>query len=119
MHSGYRGALLSALAEGQSSMQKSDEDQDGNAELAAPFKRRKWKSNEIFLLIEARKHKEIDLRQGQGRKGLWKGVSKTLAEAGFDRSPEQCKTVWFTLVKRYKVQTPLLLWSAEFEVLCP
>lgn len=91
-----------ALAEGKLSKQKCEEDQDEKAELAAPIKRRKWKSNEVFLLIEARKDEEIDLPQGQGRKGLWKGVSKTLAKAGFDRRPEQCKRAWFTLVKKYK-----------------
>lgn len=86
-------------------MQDVDDDQDDARNVTAPIKRRKWKSSEILKLIEARKQKELDMRQGQGqgRKGIWKGVSETLAEAGFDRSPEQCKTVWYSLVKKYKI----------------
>eukprot|EP00250_Pteridium_aquilinum_P012858 c20989_g1_i1 orf=816-3770(-) len=87
-----------AIAEGVSML----ENKEDQVKSAVPIKRRKWTSKEILSLVEARKQKEINLHQGHGRKGLWKGVSEILAEAGFDRSPDQCKTVWFSLVKKYK-----------------
>ncbi|KAI5077518.1 hypothetical protein GOP47_0007342 [Adiantum capillus-veneris] len=122
------GAAIEASADGAPVL-KHDEDQDDDAKVEAPTRRRKWKSNEILLLIEERKVKEIELRQRQGRKGLWKGVSEALAQAGYDRSPDQCKTVWFSTVKRYKsavedVKTgatlgePLFFYKAMHAALC-
>ncbi|MCO5607993.1 hypothetical protein L7F22_062195 [Adiantum nelumboides] len=95
------GEEFETMGDGATIM-KHDDGQDDNAKLAPTNRRRKWKTNEILLLIEVRKLKEIDLRQGQGRKGLWKGISEALAQAGYIRSPDQCKTVWFSMVKRYK-----------------
>ncbi|MCO5580185.1 hypothetical protein L7F22_034052 [Adiantum nelumboides] len=95
------GTPAEGMADG-ATMMKHDEGQDDNAKLAPSNRRRKWKTSEILLLIQVRKLKEIDLRQGQGRKGIWKGISEALAQAGYIRSPDQCKTVWFSMVKRYK-----------------
>jgi hypothetical protein len=77
---------------------------DGD-DVSIPNKRRKWMTKEIVKLIEARKQREVEVLLGQGtRKGLWKRVSECLAEEGYVRNPDQCKTVWFSLVKKYKVR---------------
>lgn len=71
-------------------------------DVTTSIKRRKWIPSETFKLIEARMKQEIEMRQGMSKRKLWKGVSENLAEVGFNRNPEQCKTVWFSLVKKYK-----------------
>ncbi|KAH7444747.1 hypothetical protein KP509_02G090000 [Ceratopteris richardii] len=82
--------------------EKAMDDSVNSAKMSSPTIRRKWKSGEVLVLIEARKQEENNLQQGQGRKRIWKAVAEALAEAGFERTPDQCKTVWFSLVKRYK-----------------
>ena len=97
------------LPAAEKSHMNSAEKQDRN-DISMPNKRRKWMTKEILKLIEARKQREVEVLQGQGmRKGLWKRVSECLAEEGYDRSPDQCKTVWFSLVKKYKVYVGVLL----------
>ena len=80
-------------------------------DVTTSIKRRKWIPSETFKLIEARMKQEIEMRQGMSKRKLWKGVSENLAEVGFDRNPEQCKAVWFSLVKKYKVG-----YSSSFSV---
>ena len=96
-------SVIISVSDAERTLTHDIEKQDGN-DVSLPNKRRKWVSKEIIKLIEARKQREVEVHQGQStRKGLWKRVSECLAEDGFVRSPDQCKTVWFSLVKKYKV----------------
>ena len=94
---------ITSVSDAEETLTRDIEKQDGH-DVSLPNKRRKWVSKEIVKLIEARKQREVEVQQGQStRKGLWKRVSESLAGHGFVRSPDQCKTVWFSLVKKYKV----------------
>ncbi|CAM6097811.1 unnamed protein product [Calypogeia fissa] len=77
---------------------------DDSEAKEAPVRRvRKWKKNEISLLIKARGSFETEARNGRlTKKSLWKSVSLALEDAGYERSPEQCCSMWSSLVKKHK-----------------
>ncbi|BFI30298.1 ribonuclease J [Marchantia polymorpha subsp. ruderalis] len=70
----------------------------------APSRRiRKWRIVETLELIKVRSGMEAEVQSGQSKKALWKNVSLALTDAGFDRTPEQCCSMWSSLVKKYEI----------------
>ncbi|XP_057846342.2 ribonuclease J isoform X1 [Cryptomeria japonica] len=64
-------------------------------------KRNKWKRNETLLLIEIRGNMDTQFKTEKA-KVLWEEVSKTLLEHGIERGPDQCKSLWQSLVKKHE-----------------
>jgi hypothetical protein len=59
--------------------------------------------DETHKLIEVRSVMATQLRKdGSKKKPTWKDVAVTLAGLGFNRSPEQCSSMWSSLVKKYE-----------------
>ncbi|KAG0621811.1 hypothetical protein M758_3G050600 [Ceratodon purpureus] len=66
-------------------------------------KRQKWRHDETLKFIEIRSAMIDQLRkEGKGRKPSWKDISASLTENGFQRNPEQCSSMWSSLVKKYE-----------------
>ncbi|KAL2634153.1 hypothetical protein R1flu_005632 [Riccia fluitans] len=73
-------------------------------ETEVPSRRiRKWRSVETLELIKIRSNMEAEVHSGQSKKALWKNVSVALCDAGFDRTAEQCCSMWSSLLKKYEV----------------
>jgi hypothetical protein len=67
--------------------------------------------DETHKLIEVRSVMATQLRKdGSKKKPTWKDVAVTLAGLGFNRSPEQCSSMWSSLVKKYEVQLDSVPW---------
>ncbi|KAL3693663.1 hypothetical protein R1sor_007314 [Riccia sorocarpa] len=64
---------------------------------------RKWRSVETLELIKVRSNLEAEVQSGQTKKAVWKNVSVALSDAGFDRTPEQCCSMWSSLLKKYEM----------------
>lgn len=45
------------------------------------------------------------LTEGKTRKPSWKDIAAKFNATGFDRNPEQCSSMWSSLVKKYEVVT--------------
>lgn len=45
------------------------------------------------------------LKEGKSRKPSWKDIAASFNEMGFERNPEQCSSMWSSLVKKYEVVT--------------
>ncbi|CAK9236232.1 unnamed protein product [Sphagnum tenellum] len=70
---------------------------------SSPKRRQKWRLDETHKLIEVRSVMTTQLRKdGSKKKPTWKDVAVTLAGLGFNRSPEQCSSMWSSLVKKYE-----------------
>lgn len=60
--------------------------------------------DETMKLIEVRSSMESRFsKEMNKRKPIWKDVATLLTENGFNRSPEQCSSMWSSLVKKYEV----------------
>jgi hypothetical protein len=67
--------------------------------------------DETHKLIEVRSVMATQLRKdGSKKKPTWKDVAVTLAGLGFNRSPEQCSSMWSSLVKKYEVHLDSVPW---------
>jgi len=52
------------------------------------------------------------LKEGKSRKPSWKNITANFNAIGLERNPEQCSSMWSSLVKKYEVVTcsnPVLL----------
>lgn len=77
---------------------------DGAQPQEVPVRKvRKWKRNEVVQLIKVRSSFETEARKGHTKKSLWKSISQTLEDFGFQRTPEQCSSMWASLVKKHKI----------------
>eukprot|EP01018_Ginkgo_biloba_P034064 Gb_26634 [translate_table: standard] len=65
-------------------------------------KRQKWKPNETLKLIEMRGNLDSRFKTEESKKILWKEISAALQEHGIERSPDQCKSLWSSLVKKHE-----------------
>lgn len=45
------------------------------------------------------------LKEGKSRKPSWKDIAAAFNAIGFERNPEQCSSMWSSLVKKYEVVT--------------
>jgi hypothetical protein len=78
---------------------------------SSPKRRQKWRLDETHKLIEVRSVMATQLRKdGSKKKPTWKDVAVTLAGLGFNRSPEQCSSMWSSLVKKYEVHLDSVPW---------
>lgn len=76
---------------------------DPEAGKESPVRKvRKWKKNEIKHLIKVRSAFETEARNGRTKKSLWKSIALALADVGYERTPEQCCSMWSSLVKKHK-----------------
>ncbi len=67
--------------------------------------------DETHKLIEVRSVMTTQLRKdGSKKKPTWKDAAVTLAGLGFNRSPEQCSSMWSSLVKKYEVHLDSVPW---------
>ena len=48
------------------------------------------------------------------KKPSWKDIAASLAQHGFTRTPEQCSSMWSSLVKKYEVETHFFLYVMHF-----
>lgn len=76
---------------------------DVSSAISSPTgKRSRWKENETQKLIELRGQMDSRFRTMRAKKVLWEEISLTLSGYGIDRTPEQCKSCWSSLVKKYE-----------------
>eukprot|EP00252_Welwitschia_mirabilis_P010958 TRINITY_DN2467_c0_g2_i1.p1 TRINITY_DN2467_c0_g2~~TRINITY_DN2467_c0_g2_i1.p1 ORF type:complete len:972 (+),score=187.63 TRINITY_DN2467_c0_g2_i1:36-2918(+) len=61
----------------------------------------RWKKNEIQKLVELRCIMDNEFRTSK-KKPLWEKISLRLSSYGISKTPEQCKSCWSSLVKKYK-----------------
>ena len=50
------------------------------------------------------------------KKPSWKDIAASLAQHGFTRTPEQCSSMWSSLVKKYEVETHFCLHVMHFDM---
>ncbi|KAH9325117.1 hypothetical protein KI387_005295, partial [Taxus chinensis] len=82
---------------------KSTETLDSSTTVLSPAKKRnKWKPHETLKLIEVRGNMDTEFKTGKKKKVLWEEISKTLLEHGIERGPDQCKSLWLSLVKKHE-----------------
>lgn len=72
-------------------------------ETSKSAKRKKWKPKEVKKLIKMRGELENTFKTVKGRMILWEEISTFLMNHGIERSPAQCKSLWSSLVQKYKV----------------
>lgn len=65
-------------------------------------RRNKWRPEEVKKLIKMRWELHSKFQVVKGRMALWKEISAHLANEGFNRSPDQCKSLWSSLLQKYK-----------------
>ncbi|XP_044486736.1 ribonuclease J isoform X2 [Mangifera indica] len=66
------------------------------------MKRKKWKPEEVKKLIKLRGELHGRFQVVKGRMVLWKEVSTHLMKEGINRSPGECKSLWASLLQKYK-----------------
>jgi len=79
---------------------------DSNNGVEPPKKKRqKWRHDETLNLIGIRSAM-VDqlLKEGKSRKPSWKNITANFNAIGFERNPEQCSSMWSSLVKKYEAQ---------------
>ena len=65
--------------------------------------------DETLKLIEVRSAMEDQFAvEKKKRKSVWKDTATLLEQQGFKRTPEQCSSMWSSLVKKYEVETSSL-----------
>lgn len=70
--------------------------------VISPTKKRgKWKQHETLKLIEMRGNMENRFKT-EKEKVIWEEISASLFEHGIDRGPDQCKSLWASLVTKYE-----------------
>jgi len=47
---------------------------------------------------------EEQMVKAKKKKPSWKDIAASLAQHGFTRTPEQCSSMWSSLVKKYEVE---------------
>lgn len=62
-----------------------------------------WSIEETKELLGIREELDQTFMETKRNKLLWEVVAAKMADKGFVRSPEQCKSKWKNLVTRYKV----------------
>ncbi|XP_058102274.1 ribonuclease J-like [Magnolia sinica] len=82
--------------------ESSKKSQKSQAEASKPAKRNEWKPEEIKRLIEMRGEMDSRFQTVKARMVLWEEISATLMEHGIKQTPGQCKSLWSSLVKKYK-----------------
>ncbi|XP_057866644.2 ribonuclease J isoform X1 [Cryptomeria japonica] len=75
---------------------------DLSRKVPSTRKRSRWKKSETEKLIELCKQMEGQFRTSRTKKAVWEKISATLLEYGIERTPDQCKSCWSSLVKKYK-----------------
>lgn len=79
---------------------------DSNNGVEPPKKKRqKWRHEETLKLIGIRSAM-VDqlLKEGKSRKPSWKDIAANFNALGFERNPEQCSSMWSSLLKKYEAQ---------------
>lgn len=75
---------------------------DADSSVISPTKKhRKWKQHETLKLIEMRGNMDNRFKT-EKVKILWEEISASLLEHGIDRGPDQCKSLWASLVTKYE-----------------
>lgn len=75
---------------------------DVDLSVISPTKKRgKWKQHETLKLIEMRGNMENRFKT-EKEKVIWEEISASLFEHGIDRGPDQCKSLWASLVTKYE-----------------
>lgn len=75
---------------------------DTESSVISPAKKhRKWKKHETLKLIEMRGNMENQFKT-EKEKVLWEEISASLLGHGIDRGPDQCKSLWVSLVTKYE-----------------
>lgn len=74
------------------------------------------RSDETVKLIEARSAMEEQMVKAKKKKPSWKDIAASLAQHGFTRTPEQCSSMWSSLVKKYEVETHFCLHVMHFDM---
>lgn len=74
------------------------------------------RSDETVKLIEARSAMEEQMVKAKKKKPSWKDIAASLAQHGFTRTPEQCSSMWSSLVKKYEVETHFCLHAMHFDM---
>lgn len=66
---------------------------------------------ETLKLIEVRSAMgdQFVVEKKKKRKSVWKDIAALLEQQGFERTPEQCSSMWSSMVKKYEVETSSLL----------
>eukprot|EP01018_Ginkgo_biloba_P008450 Gb_29169 [translate_table: standard] len=67
-----------------------------------PRRRCRWKANESKKLVELRRQMDNRFRSVRVKKALWEEISAALLGYGIERTPDQCKSCWASLVKKHK-----------------
>lgn len=81
------------------------------------MKRKKWKPEEVKKLIKLRGELHGRFQVVKGRMVLWKEVSTHLMKEGINRSPGECKSLWASLLQKYKVSSLnacVCVWCRHF-----
>lgn len=68
-----------------------------------------YRMDETLKLIEVRSAMEDQFAvEKKKRKSVWKDTATLLEQQGFKRTPEQCSSMWSSMVKKYEVETSSL-----------
>lgn len=73
----------------------------------------KWEPEEIQMLIKIRGQLDSRFKKVKGRMILWEEISTVLLSHGTDRSPMQCRSLWSSLMKKYKVCSSFTIHSLQ------
>jgi hypothetical protein len=73
------------------------------------------KPEEIRSLIQTRGEMNDKFQSVNGRMVLWEGISVSMLNQGISRTPAQCKSLWTSLVQKYKVDQTVASY-AEYSI---
>lgn len=101
------GSVVADLSAGETTQTQAtsdNESDDGMGELSdgpSVTKRQRWKTPEIWVLFQVRSRMEQQFEATRQKKALWEVVATSLAEQGVNRTPDQCKYMWTSLLKKH------------------